>query len=79
MATKLTRPVTREVTGLDGRTDYQITLASQGILIRRKGTRAWFGPYPYGGLYTRAAELHANAERAAKRARRTTRNLLKER
>jgi len=60
--TKLSKPVSREVTGLDGK-PMIATLTAEGLLLREKGKRkAFLMPYDYA--YARAAMLEADRIRA---------------
>jgi hypothetical protein len=67
MATKLTKPVTREINGLI------VTLTAGGITTREKGRRTEYGPVSYRAVHTIGAKLLADGELAAKRARKRTR------
>lgn len=52
--TKLSKDLDREIDG------YIVRISPQGLLIREKGRRKWFGPLPYGHLFIQAvrAEVH---------------------
>ncbi len=71
MATKLNKPVTREVTTLRG-APLMVTLAPEGIVFREKKRRMRF-VLPYGHGFMSAAKLYVDAERRAKKAARVAR------
>lgn len=65
--TALTRPVRRSVTApRSGNLVVEIT--AEGLRLREKGRRTWFGPAPWGALYVALARMEADARRAAKAA-----------
>ena len=67
MATKLEKPLEREVGGLI------VTLAPEGIYIREKGRRLKVGPLGYGVLYQRGV---VSALPSLRNSKRVTRGLL---
>lgn len=76
MATKLGRPVSREVRSHELKAPPLIvTLNAVGLELRVKGTRTRF-LLPYELAYLRAAQLVADQRIRTKRSRRTTRGLL---
>ena len=74
MATKLTRPVRREVLTLRG-SELIVTLTDVGLELREKRRRTAY-LLPYGAAFMRAAELAADVLRRMKaEARRSRRQL----
>lgn len=72
MATRLTKPITREINGLI------VTLTAGGIVTREKGRRIEYGPVAYRRIHAIGAKDLADGQLAAKRARpRRGRGLLK--
>jgi ribosomal protein L27 len=71
MATKLTKPVSREIDGLI------VTLTAGGIVTREKGTRTAYGPVGYRRIHTIGAKDLADGELAAKRVKRKRTSSLK--
>jgi hypothetical protein len=55
--TRLTKPVRRLIEG------YVITLAPEGLYLRRHGKRTTFGPLTYSHLELKLGELEARAHR----------------
>ena len=81
MTIVLRRAVTRFVQDLKGR-NYVVRLTQEGMYIREKGRRAWYGPLEYGYLFLQGGKLAADRireERALKRPakRRVKRGLLR--
>lgn len=72
----------KKITRIDARTNIVITLTTEGIYTREKGRRTTYGPYTYGSLHLRCAEvnvaatLRQKAEGKAPRRRRVSRGLL---
>jgi hypothetical protein len=58
MATKLTKPVRREIAAENGMT-LIIELTPAGIMIKEKGRRTAYGPLSYAALHIRGAQLEA--------------------
>lgn len=75
MATKLTRPVSRELPLVLDSTPLVVTLTVAGILFRLKRSKTSF-LLPYGLAYQRAAQLEADQRVRTKRVRRASRGLL---
>jgi hypothetical protein len=71
MTITLQRAVTRFVVDQKGR-PLVVRLTQEGVYLREKGRRAWYGPLGYGWLFLRGAELAANEARAERAKRRTT-------
>ena len=60
MATaKLCRPLRREI----GETGLVVQLTPEGVYMREKGEHGWLGPYAYGSLFLRCAEISAGVRR----------------
>lgn len=63
--------VRREVAGK--RRDLVVQLTAEGMMIREKGRRTWYGPLEYDWLLQKGAEALANQVRREKLAARKAR------
>ncbi len=67
-------PVTREVRGLS-ENEFVTKMTQEGLYIREKGRRLWYGPMSWDYIFRRGAELKAMSE-AKPRKPRFSRSLL---
>lgn len=73
MMISLVKPITRQVAirflGYPIR-DYVVSITSAGILLRKKGTKAWYGPASWGEILNSAARVSARELEVEKATRR---------
>lgn len=67
--TNLTRPVRRVVRSgyIAGRDLLVIELRPEGLMVREKGRRLWYGPLSYGALLLQGARQYVDEQKRAKR------------
>ena len=58
--TELKRPVRRETLDSYRGRPIVVELTREGVRVKEKGRRTWFGPYTYRQLFARLAQLEGD-------------------
>lgn len=56
-----------------GDRDVVVEMTREGLRMREKGRRTWYGPYPWGRLFVQLARMTADQKIAERKARRRAR------